>query len=127
VSWRRWAGWEPTKVTTYDYDADGRVDVAVSTLEPEWDDQSRGFALALDEYEAGLCPSCKHPLEETSAAHHEDRYTAEPAVRCHRCTASEQAAKSYQDSPTPGALLVPVRFHPLTPEQMREVRANGHS
>lgn len=126
MSWRRWAGWEPSTVTTYSRDAQGRVEAAVSTVEAEWDAQSRGFALALAEYEAGLCPSCEYPLAETSDPHHEDAFVAEPAIRCHRCTASDRAAKAYETSPSPGALLVPVRFLP-PPPQPREVIANGHS
>jgi hypothetical protein len=123
VSWRRWNGWEPRRVTTYAYDEQDRVTAAVTTVEAEWDDEARGFALALSEYEAGLCPACNHPLAETSSAQHEDRYVPGPAIRCHRCTAAEQASKAYQNSPSPGALLIPLEFRPLPPEP-KEVTAS---
>lgn len=92
----------------------------MTTVEPEWDEQSRGLALALSEYEAGLCPSCRHPLAETTDPRHEDRYFTDEAVRCHRCTATDQASRRYAQSPSPGALLVPVEFRPPPPEQRTE-------
>lgn len=126
MSWRRWNGWEPTRVTRYDYDEDGRLAAAVTEVDAEWDDESRGMALALAEYEAGLCPSCRRPLIETTDKRHEDRYIAEPAVRCHCCTATEQASKAYAESPAPGALLVPVVLVPPLPEPEEEVSVCGY-
>lgn len=126
MSWRRWNGWEPARITRYDYDEDSRLVAAITEVEPEWDEESRGMALALAEYEAGLCPSCRHPLAETTDIRHEDRYVAEPAVRCHRCTATEQASKTYEGSPSPGALLIPVALVPPPPE-LQEVNGHGHA
>jgi hypothetical protein len=34
----------------------------------DWTDQDTSYALALEDYEAGLCPGCNHPLAETSQA-----------------------------------------------------------
>lgn len=104
-------------MTRYEHDDDGRLAAAVTTVEAEWDADGRGLALALTEYEAGLCPGCRHPLTETTAAANEERYVAELPVRCHRCTATDQVSARYQDSPSPGALLVPIR--------LKEVRAGG--
>lgn len=84
----------------------------MTTVEPEWDAEARAMALALTEWEQGLCPGCRYPLEETTAAGNEERYFTHPAVRCHRCTATDQASKVYQESPSPGALLIPVEFRP---------------
>lgn len=99
-------------VTSYEYDGDGRLTVSAATTEAEWDDDSRGLALALAEYEAGLCPSCFQPLAETTDPAHEGRYHTGPAIRCHRCTATEQASHIYAESPAPGALMIPVDFEP---------------
>lgn len=120
MSWRRWNGWEPSRVTRHEYDDAGRIIATVTTGEPEWDDDARGMALALAEYEAGLCPRCNHPLAETTDAAHEDRYVAADPIRCHRCTATEQASRRYAESPTPGALLLPVELSP--PQEV-----NGHA
>jgi len=98
------------RVTRYEYDEAGRVAAAVTTVEAEWDDEARGVAVALAEYEAGLCPSCRHPLAETTDAANEYRYVAGMAVRCHRCTATDQASHIYQDSPSPNCLLIPVEL-----------------
>lgn len=121
MSWRRWNGWEPARATTYEHDDGGRLAAALITTEPEWDEESRGLAVALGEYEAGLCPSCRHPLAETTDPAHEERYVAGDAIRCHRCTASEQASRRYAESPSPGALLVPVDFHPPPRRDREEV------
>lgn len=120
MSWSRWNGNEPARTTTYAYDDDGRVTAAVTTVEPEWDEDSRGLALALCEYEAGLCPGCRNPLAETTDPRHEDRYFTAEAVRCHRCTATDQASRRYEGSPSPAALLVPVEFRPPPPEPPSE-------
>jgi hypothetical protein len=37
----------------------------VTETEPEWDDDSRGWALALDNFEADSCPGCGSQLSET--------------------------------------------------------------
>jgi hypothetical protein len=82
----------------------------VTAVEPEWDERERGWALALLAYEAALCPGCREPLSETTKAENEGRYVPGPAVRCHRCTATEQASVTYRESPQPRALLIPVEL-----------------
>lgn len=121
MSWRRWNGWEPARSTVYTFDDDGRPLTAVTTVEAEWDEQSRGYALALGDYEAGLCPGCRHPLAETTDARHEDRYIPGVAIRCHMCTARGQASQRYAESPTAGALLIPVELRRPPPEPVTEV------
>lgn len=108
ISPRRFAGWEPALITTYQHDEGGRIVRSVTTPEPEWDEDDRQLALDLAEYESALCGACGHPLTETTAPENETAYVAGPAVRCHRCTAAERAQSAYQDSPQPGALMIPI-------------------
>jgi len=110
VSPRRFLGWEAAAVTTYEYDLTGRLIRSVTLPEAEWDQDDRDLALSLLAYEAELCPGCRQPLAQTTAAGNEYRYRSGPAIRCHRCTASQQAAAAYQDSPSPEALFIPVEF-----------------
>lgn len=80
--------------------------------DPEWNDEDRALALALTGYEAGLCPGCRHPLEETTDPDNEFRYKAQTPVRCHRCTASSVASEAIQNSNYyhPDALLLPIEL-----------------
>jgi YD repeat-containing protein len=110
VSPRRFLGWEPGQTTVYEYDDLGRVARATTTTEPEWDSEQRRAVLDLLALEAGQCPGGKHQLSETTLPENEDAYVAGPAVRCHYCTASDRAAKAYEDSPSPQALLIPIQL-----------------
>lgn len=78
--------------------------------EPEWTEDDRQAALDLRGYEADLCPGCRHPLAETTDPGNEGRYVASLAVRCHRCTATDQASEASQSAPNPSALLIPVEL-----------------
>lgn len=106
----RLRGWEPAEVTTYVRDGAGRLTSARTVREPAWSPADLEAALALAVYEAGLCPGCQHPLAETAAPENEMRYREADTVRCHRCTAIEQVAKRYEDSPAPAAILLDVRL-----------------
>jgi hypothetical protein len=53
----------------------------------EWTFQDTRLALALEDYEAGLCPGGDHVLAETSKDEHADAYRPGPRVRCHKCKA----------------------------------------
>jgi hypothetical protein len=118
VSPRRFLGWEPARVTTYDLDpVTGRVVRAVEIVEPEWDDDGRELAFALESYEADLCGGCRQPLAATTDPAAEDRLTPGTAIRCHRCTAIAQTAELYRNNPTPSALLFTVREHPPREDQ----------
>src|SRR5690606_3854254 len=85
VSLKRWNGWEPHEVTEYEYDDGGRVVRTVTTREPEWDDESRAYVLALAEYERSVCGGCGGWLPETTDPKNEGRYVSKGAIRCHRC------------------------------------------
>ena len=80
---------------------------------PEWTEQDRKLALALEEYEAGLCPGCQNPLDETSNPDHQDAYRPEPPIRCHYCTTqalvSETAEKQHEHT---AGLLFPIVLDP---------------
>jgi len=110
VSPQRFLGWEPETVTVVERDSAGRVVRTISRAEPEWGDEDRDLAVALLDFEAGLCSSCRTPLVETTDAQHEDAYRADPAIRCHRCTAIIRGSEMYRDAPQPGALLIPVHL-----------------
>jgi hypothetical protein len=58
------AGWEPATTTTYRYDDQGRLVEAVTVSEPEWSDEDRAWAAALDLAESRLCSSCGGPRAE---------------------------------------------------------------
>ena len=62
MSLKRFLGWEPR--TVYEYEGDR---LAASTVEPEWDDDERGWMLALGLYRDMLCPVCGGPAEECQA------------------------------------------------------------
>lgn len=92
-------------VTTYEYGPFGHP---VRAVTKPWSVNDRAALLALIQWEAELCPGCRQPLSETTKPEHEDRYRPGLPIRCHRCTASEQAAERYQDTAQPSALLIPV-------------------
>jgi hypothetical protein len=105
VSPRRFDGWEPTEVTTYEYDEQGRVARATTVREPEWSEQDQFLMLALARYRDDLCPSCHGDMHETTDIANDDGYRSLPPIRCHRCTELARSAERYRDEPHPGALL----------------------
>lgn len=77
---------------------------------PEWLEQDRQAALDLLGWESQLCPGCRQPVAETTDPVNEERYVVPHPLRCHRCTAIDQAHDRYQDMHSPGALLLPVEL-----------------
>lgn len=55
------------------------------------------MALALSEYEAGLCPGCGEPVAECYDADSAGSYTVPAPVRCYSCTALGMKQAEYQD------------------------------
>lgn len=98
-------GDEPPEVTEHEY-ADGLLVRSVTTRMPEWDDEQRGWMLALAVYRAGLCPLCGRPLSVCADPESEGEWTVPPARRCQVTTALRIAAPTYKDSPQPEALLL---------------------
>lgn len=62
------------------------------------------LALALQEYEDGVCSGCGQPLAESMDPDLEDEWATLPAHRCHSCTAIARAAEQDKDREYPGAL-----------------------
>lgn len=122
VSWRRWHGWEPARLTTYTYDDAGLLVAAVETVEPEWDHESRAHALALTDYEAGLCPGGNHLLSETTDPLMEGRYVPDGAIECWYCIAVAQSAasKNLKDHKHPHALLHEIKTLPRRKHRLGE-------
>src|SRR5690606_21194913 len=84
VSYRRWFGWEPARTVEYVFDGDRVVGERV-TVEPEWDDDSRAWAEALELAEADRCPGCGEPRHESTDPANENAYTVGPPWRCFAC------------------------------------------
>lgn len=114
VSHRRYCGWEPVRTTTYEYDPDGWLVRAVTTMEPEWDDEQREMAQALRRYEATLCPGCGGDLHETTDPANEYGYVRHGPPRCLKCQMIEmyQEADAEAKTPQPQSLLYGVRLKP---------------
>lgn len=122
VSWRRWGGWEPTRLTRYEYDDAGRVVASVTTVEPEWDEVSRAHLLALLEYEAGLCGGCGHPLSVTTDPLMEGRFIYDGYVECFRClTVASGAEKAAKGHDHPHVLLHDIKTLPRREARLGEV------
>lgn len=58
-----------------------------------WTETDTLLAVALVEYEAGLCSGCGHPLEESTPERH--RFEAPPPKRCQACTAISRRREQY--------------------------------
>jgi predicted RNA-binding Zn-ribbon protein involved in translation (DUF1610 family) len=101
----------PPKVTTYQHDSAGRV-VRAETV--EWTSRDVELALALEEYEAALCPGCGGDLDETIKRENEFRYTAESDL-CHRCVALDLEARTHEEHSHPNAFRYSVRKRSETP------------
>lgn len=110
VSPSQFMGERRRTVTTYDLDPAGRTVRSVSEEDPEWTEDDIRGALALRNYETGLCPGCRQPLDETANPANEFAYEALPPIRCHRCTKRENASEGYRDSPNSSALFIPIEL-----------------
>ena len=54
---------------------------------PWWTDRDTQMIMALEYYEASLCPGGDHILAETSKDEHADAYRPGERIRCHKCKA----------------------------------------
>jgi hypothetical protein len=98
VSRRRFLGWEPKQVTTYEYDDGGRVVRAVTVVEAEWDDTERAWATALLDAEADECSGCGEPLSETLRPEAYQGYEVGPPAVCQGCKALHARQRSDADA-----------------------------
>ncbi len=85
-----------------------------STLaEPEWDEETRGWARALLWHDSGLCGcGCGFPANVAQDPTNEGRFNVDDPVRCHARTALElkQERMAAGESPQPHALLLSVEL-----------------
>jgi hypothetical protein len=86
----------------------------------DWTDQDTSYAMALEDYEAGLCPGCNHPLAETSRPDHADAYRPEKPIRCHYCTAQALVAEVAEKDDNTAGLMFPLTLDPDVVELNRK-------
>jgi hypothetical protein len=72
-------------LTTYEYDAEGRV--ARAYTGSPWTDEDRALMLARDAYRATLCPGCGHPKDTAWHPDNEGWFEVTSTIECHACTA----------------------------------------
>lgn len=74
----------------------------------EWDDEDTLLSMALEDYEASLCPGGNHVLAETSKPEHEDAYGPGERIVCHHCKADALLAESLSEAKNTAGLLIPI-------------------
>lgn len=79
----------------YEYNADGQLTKAVSTVEPEWDAEQREMALALMKRDQMTCTGCGGWLPDTTKTSWEDYEVGAPH-RCGKCTAIHKKADKHE-------------------------------
>ncbi len=79
----------------------------MTTAEAEWDETTRNAAMALEHYEASLCPcGCGHPAQVAQDGDNEFRFEVDGPYRCHARTALSKAREGQsEDVDAPDALL----------------------
>lgn len=72
----------------------------MSVAESEWDDESRNWALALDDFEADQCPGCGGQLSQTRKRPEGDPQPLFEisTIVCARCEDTASVQKSHQDA-----------------------------
>lgn len=91
-------GWEPKRVTTFEYDEEDRLIRSVTEVEPEWDDTERAWATALLDVEADTCGGCGQPLSETLRPEAYQGYEAPPPAVCQGCKALHARQRADADA-----------------------------
>jgi hypothetical protein len=79
----------------------------VTTVDAEWDDQTRDVAMSLQLYEESLCPLCKRPSHNSHDPDNQFNWRPRPPTRCHATTAvlAQQAGFTEETNPQAQALL----------------------
>ena len=90
------------------------VFLRIRTVEiPQWTDADTSYAMALEDYEAGLCPGGNHPLSETTKAEHANAYVGGEVIECYHCTGQGRvSAAAEKDENRPAGLLVHIVLDP---------------
>lgn len=83
------------------------------------------LALALTEYEAGLCDGCGQPMHLSMDPETEGKWVAPLPTRCHACTAIEHRSADYGENEAPRALRFSASLSPkfLAPKASKSVSA----
>jgi hypothetical protein len=74
----------------------------------EWTDEDTSLAMALEDYEAGLCPGCHHPFAETTLPEHADAYRPGERIRCHYCTGQALVREVLEKEENSAGVQVPL-------------------
>lgn len=80
----------------------------------EWTDDDTLLAMALEDYEASLCPGGPHVLAETSKPEYADAYRpdSEKRIRCHKCKASALLAEVTSKEDDTAGVMIPLYLDP---------------
>ncbi len=83
-----------------------------STVEVEWDDDTRALALGLAAYEDTLCPACGRPESVCQNPDNDGRFAVRDPIRCHVTTAlsMRRDADAEKQQLAPDALLYEVEL-----------------
>lgn len=83
----------------------------MTTVDPEWDDDARAQALALELNQKGLCPcGCGELAVDSQNPDNEFAYEADGPYRCHARTTISKAQAGFSDADQQEALLWGVRL-----------------
>lgn len=95
MSPREFDGWTPIEVHEHFDNDDQRTGYTVITRESAWNDESRGRALRLAEYEDDLCTcGCNLPRE---VAHDSQQTFVVDTIRCHARRALTRVQRADDD------------------------------
>ncbi|MDG4792017.1 hypothetical protein O7626_40085 [Micromonospora sp. WMMD1102] len=96
-------GWTPERITDYEYDDRDRMVRSTEYVESAWNEDERGWMLALADWEASRCPSCGGDPDECQSPTADINnpfgtwvYDAE-WVECHRASAARRLAHEPED------------------------------
>jgi YD repeat-containing protein len=81
-------------VTEYEYDSAGRMARSVTTWDPEWTDEDRGWAIAFIRDEATRCGGCGQPAEEAHNPATSGTWTVEQVI-CQACRVLDAVRDNY--------------------------------
>lgn len=84
-------------MTTHRYDDAGRLVESVTTVEPEWDEVERAWAMTLIDVESDTCNGCGQPLSETLTREAYEGYEAGPPAVCQGCKELHRTQRTYVD------------------------------
>jgi hypothetical protein len=89
----------------------------VTTVEAEWDEQSRDIVFGLAGYEDSLCPLCKRPSHVCQDPVNQFNWYTPPPTRCHATTAvlAQQQSFTEETNPQVNALLFGAELRKGTP------------